>query len=98
MCDSRATLSILICSLFLFTGDYHAVEYEDYVPRDTLLKMRVRPQFFSAPLMYGTSCWFDKDIIVLWRPKRTEAKKETATVPVFEDGDDEPPAKRARNE
>jgi len=79
-------------------GDYHAVEYEDYVPRDTLLKVRVRPQFFSAPLMYGTSCWFDKDIIVLWRPKRTEAKKETAAVPVFEDGDDEPPAKRARNE
>lgn len=79
-------------------GDYHAVEYEDFVPRDTLLKVRVRPQFFSAPLMYGTSCWFDKDIIVLWRPKRTEAKKETAAVPVFEDGDDEPPAKRARNE
>jgi len=79
-------------------GDYHEVQYEDYVPRDTLLKMRVRPQFFSAPLMYGTSCWFDKDIIVLWRPKRTEAKKETAAVPVFEDGDDEPPAKRARNE
>lgn len=80
-------------------GDYHLVEYGDYVPKGTLLQVRLRPQFFTAPLMYGVSCWFDKDIIVLWRPKRTEAKKETATVPVFEDGDDDtPPTKRARED
>jgi len=81
-------------------GDYNEVQYDDYVPRDTLLKVRVRPQFFTAPLMYGTSCWFDKDIIVLWRPKRSRAPVETAVVPVFEDGedDDEPAAKRSRNE
>jgi len=80
------------------TGDYHLVEYGDYVPRGTLLKVRLRPQFFTAPLMYGVSCWFDKDIIVLWRPKRVEAKKESALVPVFEDGDDEPTGKRARDD
>ena len=80
-------------------GDYNEVSYEDYVPRDTLLKVRVRPQFFTAPLMYGTSCWFDKDIIVLWRPKRVQVKKEIAAVPVFEDGDDdEPSGKRARED
>ena len=82
-------------------GDYHLVEYGDYVPRGTLLKVRLRPQFFTAPLMYGVSCWFDKDVIVLWRPKRVEAKKESAIVPVFEDGDDEPTettGKRARDD
>ena len=81
-------------------GDYKEVTYDEYVPQDTLLKVRVRPQFFSAPLMYGTSCWFDKDIIVLWRPKKAEAKVETALVPVFEDGDDEvaPSNKRARDD
>tara|TARA_B100001093_G_scaffold67796_2_gene57860 strand:- start:2179 stop:3459 length:1281 start_codon:yes stop_codon:yes gene_type:complete len=80
------------------TGDYHLVEYGDYVPKGTLLKVRLRPQFFTAPLMYGVSCWFDKDIIVLWRPKRVEAKKESALVPVFDDGDDEPTGKRARDD
>ena len=35
---------------------------------------------------------------VLWRPKRTEAKKETAAVPVFEDGDDETTGKRTRDD
>jgi len=79
-------------------GDYHLVEYGDYVPKGTLLQVRLRPQFFTAPLMYGVSCWFDKDIIVLWRPKRTEAKKETAAVPVFEDGDDETTGKRTRDD
>ena len=83
-------------------GEYNEVQYGEYVPRDTLCQLRVRPQFFSAPLMYGTSCWFDKDVIVLWRPKRTTAEKVVATVPVFEDGDGEddgaaaPAAKRAR--
>ena len=70
-------------------GEYNEVEYGDYVPRDTLCQLRVRPQFFTAPLMYGTSCWFDKDVIVLWRPKRTRASVEVATVPVFEDGEEE---------
>lgn len=82
-------------------GEYNEVEYGDYVPRDTLCQLRVRPQFFTAPLMYGTSCWFDKDVIVLWRPKRARASVEVATVPVFEDGEEEgaaaPPAKRSRN-
>ncbi len=80
-------------------GEYNQVQYDEYVPRNTLCQMRVRPQYFTAPLMYGTSCWFDKDVIVLWRPKATAAKVEVDVVPVFEDGDGEdegPPAKRAR--
>jgi len=95
--DGELTPADLLFHKIDHGGDYHLVEYGDYVPRGTLLKVRLRPQFFTAPLMYGVSCWFDKDIIVLWRPKRVEVKKETAAVPVFEDGDDEPTGKRAHD-
>lgn len=84
-----------------FSGKYHEVEVGDYLQRGTLVQCRARPQFFTAPSMYGTTLALDKDIIIVWRPKSTKRSYASAVIPAFVDGDDEeeePDTKRARTE
>tara|TARA_B110000902_G_scaffold4872_1_gene5665 strand:+ start:687 stop:1625 length:939 start_codon:yes stop_codon:yes gene_type:complete len=87
-----------------FEGKYHELEVGDYLQRGTLVQCRARPQFFSAPSMYGTTLTLDKDIIVVWRPKSRKRSNQSEVVPAFVDGDDEselesePVKKRAKNE
>jgi len=88
-----------------FEGSYHEVEVGDYLQKGTLVQCRARPQFFTAPSMYGTTLSLDKDIIIVWRPKANKRSYESAVLPAFVDGDDEEPeepeepeAKRARTE
>jgi GxxExxY protein len=68
-------------------GEYTEVEVENYLPRRTLAIIRARPQFFSAPLMYGTTLSLDRDIILVWRPKKRARDNTPSVVPYFEDGD-----------
>ena len=83
-------------------GNYHDVSgtVDKYLPRGTLVQCRTRPQFFSAPSMYGTTLSLDRDIIVHWKPKRKSNMMEPKKVHFFADGDsddeEEPPSKRAR--
>jgi hypothetical protein len=85
-------------------GNYHDISHtvDKYLPRGTLVQCRTRPQFFSAPTMYGTTLALDRDIIVMWKPKRKGNGMEPKKVQYFADGDSdddtEPPAKRSRVE
>lgn len=83
-------------------GNYHDVSHtvDGWLPRGTLVQCRCRPQFFSAPSMYGTTLALDRDIIICWKPKRKNRMNEPKKVHYFADGDsddeEEPPTKRAR--
>ena len=72
-----------------FEGKYHEIEVGDYLQRGTLVQCRARPQFFTAPSMYGTTLALDKDIIVVWRPKSKKRSVQSDAVPAFADGDEE---------
>jgi len=72
-----------------FEGKYHEIEVGDYLQRGTLVQCRARPQFFTAPSMYGTTLALDKDIIVVWRPKSKKRSVQSEAVPAFADGDEE---------
>jgi len=79
-------------------GEYHAVEFGDFIPSGTLVKLRARVEWYSMPLQYGTSIKFDEDVVVLWKPKKRVRERVTNPVPVFSDGeDDEHDNKKARN-
>jgi len=79
-------------------GNFHEIEVGDYLNRRTLVQCRVRPQFFTAPSMYGTTLSLDRDIIVLWRPKSRKRQMESKAVPFFVDGEEEAAPKRQRTE
>ena len=83
-----------------FEGKYHTVEVGDYLQRGTLVQCRTRPQFFTAPSMYGTTLALDRDVIVVWRPKTKKRGTVSEAVPAFVDGEDgeEPSPKRVRVE
>ena len=55
-------------------GNYYQYKFGDYVPRGTLLAPRVRLEYFSTPMMYGTTIKMDQDVRILWMPK-TQVKK-----------------------
>lgn len=79
------------------TGEYYEKKYGDYVPRNTLLIPRVRRNFYTTPMMYGSNLTFDKDIVVLCEPKK---RKSVVSKPVifFEDEDADTPSKKQRTE
>lgn len=84
------------------TGEYYEKKYGDYVPRDTLLVPRVRRNFYSTPMMYGSNLTFDTDIVVLCEPKKRKAAPVSKPIIFFEDEDTEdtegPSPKRQRTE
>ena len=81
------------------TGEYYERKYGDYVPRNTLLIPRVRRNFFSTPMMYGSNLTFDKDIVVLCEPKKRKIAPVSKPVVFFEDEDTEAPSpKKQRTE
>ena len=81
------------------TGEYYEKKYGDYVPRNTLLVPRVRRNFFSTPMMYGSNLTFDKDIVVLCEPKKRKTTPVSKPVVFFEDEDTEVPSpKKQRTE
>ena len=84
------------------TGEYYEKKYGDYVPRNTLLIPRVRRNFYSTPMMYGSNLTFDKDIVVLCEPKKRKSGVVSKPVIFFEDEDTDAPAspssKRQRTE
>lgn len=82
------------------TGEYYEKKYGDYVPRNTLLIPRVRRNFFSTPMVYGSNLTFDKDIVVLCEPKKRASNAVSKPVIFFEDedADDTPSTKKQRTE
>lgn len=81
------------------TGEYYEKKYGDYVPRNTLLIPRVRRNFFSTPMMYGSNLTFDKDIVVLCEPKKRKSAPVSKPVVFFEDEEtDAPSPKKQRTE
>lgn len=82
------------------TGEYYEKKYGDYVPRNTLLIPRVRRNFYSTPMMYGSNLSFDKDIVVLCEPKKRKSGAVSKPVVFFEDEDtdDAPSSKKQRTE
>lgn len=77
------------------TGEYFEKKYENYIPRGTLAIVRVRRNFYSSPMMYGTNLTFDKDVIIMCESKKRSRAAETKPVMYFEDQDDD---KRQRTE
>lgn len=71
------------------TGEYYEKKYGDYVPRNTLLIPRVRRNFYSTPMMYGSNLTFDKDIVVMCEPKKRKSAPVSKPVVFFEDEDEE---------
>lgn len=69
------------------TGEYYEKEFGDYMPRDTLLVLRLRRSFYSTPMMYGSNLTFDKDVIVLCGPKRKKKQSTSKPIVFFEDDD-----------
>lgn len=81
------------------TGEYYEKKYGDYVPRNTLLIPRVRRNFFSTPMMYGSNLTFDEDIVVLCEPKKRKTAPVSKPVVYFEDEEtDAPSPKKQRTE
>tara|TARA_B100000683_G_C12474632_1_gene549036 strand:+ start:619 stop:1641 length:1023 start_codon:yes stop_codon:yes gene_type:complete len=80
------------------TGEFFEKKFGDYMPRDTLIILRVRRSFYTTPMMYGSNITFDKDVIVLCGPKRKA--KQTVSKPViyFEDEDVQESNKRKRDD
>tara|TARA_Y100001958_G_C21219411_1_gene544792 strand:+ start:912 stop:1856 length:945 start_codon:yes stop_codon:yes gene_type:complete len=80
-------------------GNYYEYKFGDYVPRGTLLAPRVRLEYFSTPMMYGTTVKMDQDVRILWMPKKQVKRKVASAMTYFSDGeDDEESNKRARVE
>ncbi len=77
------------------TGDYHEKKYENYIQRGTLAIFRVRRNFYSSPMMYGSNLTFDKDVIIMCESKKRKRNAQTKPVMYFEDQDDD---KRQRTE
>lgn len=78
-------------------GFYHSIEFKDYIPRDTIVEMGLRVQFYTTALAYGTGIWFNEDIRVLHKPGRKRKREIAAPVPYMADGsgdEEEPDAKR----
>lgn len=73
------------------TGEYYEKKYGDYVPRNTLLIPRVRRNYYSTPMMYGSNLTFDKDIVVLCEPKKRKSVAVSKPVIFFEDEDTDSP-------
>lgn len=81
------------------TGEYYERKYGDYVPRNTLLIPRVRRNFYSTPMMYGSNLTFDEDIVVLCEPKKRKTAPVSKPVVFFEDEEtDIPSPKKQRTE
>ena len=80
------------------TGEYYEKKFGDYVPRNTLLIPRVRRNYYSTPMMYGTNLTFDKDIVVLCEPKKRKSVAVSKPVIFFEDEDTDIPSKKQRTE
>lgn len=81
------------------TGEYYEKKYGDYVPRNTLLIPRVRRNFYSTPMMYGSNLTFDQDIVVLCEPKKRKNVQVSKPVIFFEDEDEDTPSpKKQRTE
>lgn len=80
------------------TGEFYEKKFGDYMPRDTLIILRLRRSFYTTPMMYGSNITFDKDVVVLCGPKRK--KKQTVSKPViyFEDEDVDESNKRKRED
>lgn len=77
------------------TGEYYEKKYESYIQRGTLAIFRVRRNFFSSPMMYGSNLTFDKDVIIMCESKKRARAAESKPVMYFEDQDDD---KRQRTE
>ena len=77
------------------TGEYYEKKYENYIQRGTLAIFRVRRNYFSSPMMYGSNLTFDKDVIIMCESKKRSRAAETKPVMYFEDQDDN---KRQRTE
>ncbi|MBP01961.1 MAG: hypothetical protein CMM25_04000 [Rhodospirillaceae bacterium] len=77
------------------TGEYYEKKYESFIQRGTLAIFRVRRNFYSSPMMYGSNLTFDKDVIIMCESKKRSRAAETKPVMYFEDADDE---KRQRTE
>ena len=79
-------------------GNYYEHTFGDYVPRDTLVAPRIRIEYFSTPMMYGTTIKMDKDVRILWMPKKQTKKKISSAMQYFSDGEDDEPPKRKRDD
>lgn len=79
-------------------GNYYEQTFGDYVPRDTLVAPRVRVEFFSNPMMYGSTIKMDKDVRILWMPKKKSNQPAAAAMEYFSDGEDDAPQKRKRDD
>lgn len=77
------------------TGEYYEKKYENYIQRGTLAIFRVRRNFFSSPMMYGSNLTFDKDVIIMCESKKRKRSAQIKPVMFFEDQDDD---KRQRTE
>lgn len=77
------------------TGEYYEKKYDKYIQRGTLAIFRVRRNFFTSPMMYGSNLTFDKDVIILCESKKRSRVAETKPVMYFEDQDGD---KRQRTE
>jgi dsDNA-binding SOS-regulon protein len=77
------------------TGEYYEKKYENYIQRGTLAIFRVRRNFFSSPMMYGSNLTFHTDVIIMCESKKRSRAAETKPVMYFEDQDDD---KRQRTE
>lgn len=80
------------------TGEYFEKKFGDYLPRDTLIIVRVRRSWYTTPMMYGTNITFDKDVVVLCGPKRKNKQPVSKPVVYFEDEDVEESHKRKRDD
>tara|TARA_B100000683_G_scaffold7091_3_gene7891 strand:- start:906 stop:1913 length:1008 start_codon:yes stop_codon:yes gene_type:complete len=79
-------------------GNYYEQTFGDYVPRDTLVAPRIRVEFFSNPMMYGSTIKMDKDVRILWMPKKKSKQPVASAMQYFSDGEEESPPKRKRDD
>ena len=70
-------------------GNYYEQKFGDYVPRGTLLAPRIRIEFYTTPMSFGTTIKMDQDVRVLWMPKKKVKQKVTAAMQYFSDGEDD---------
>lgn len=69
------------------TGEFYEKKFGDYMPRDTLLILRVRRNFYTTPMMYGSNLTFDQDVIVLCEAKKKAKQNASKPIIYFEDED-----------
>jgi hypothetical protein len=70
-------------------GNYYELKFGDYVPRGTLLAPRIRIEFYTTPMSFGTTIKMDQDVRILWMPKKKIKQKVTAAMQYFSDGEDD---------